>query len=73
MIKVHNVMAYARAQGASWDQINQELTDAQQQHLAAGGDYWDMLGRMGFGDPQIMRDRLDAERRMATARGELRG
>jgi len=73
MIKVHNVMAYARAQGVPWDQINQELTDMQQQHLAAGGDYWDMLGRMGFGDPQIMRDRLDVERRMAAARGELRG
>ena len=74
MIRAHNVQAYMRAQGMPWDQINQEMAIAQQQRLQENGnDFWGMATEMGFGDPQIMRDRLKTEQRIAAARGELRG
>jgi hypothetical protein len=70
MIKVHRMQAYARSQGAPWDIIDQQLAQAQQEHLASGGDYWDLVTKMGFGDPQIMRDRLAIEAQMAKAWGD---
>lgn len=67
MIRIHNIQAYLRAQGMSWDEINQQLSQAQQQKLTEnGGDFWGMTQELGFGDPQIMRDRFKTEQRMAT-------
>lgn len=63
-LPVHNMMSYARAQGLSWDDINKGLAAEQQAHLAAGGDFWEMTHKLGFGNPQILRDRLAAERLM---------
>jgi hypothetical protein len=72
MIKAHRMMAYARAQGAPWDVIEQQLAQGQQQYLGNGGDFWDMTGKMGFGDPQIMRDRLTIEQKIAKAQNDGR-
>ena len=66
MIRAHNVQAYMRAQGMGWDEIDQQMAAAQQQKLQENGnDFWGMAGELGFGDPQIMRDRLKIEQRMA--------
>jgi hypothetical protein len=74
MIRAHNVQAYMRAQGMPWDQINQEMAAAQQQRLQENGnDFWGMAAEMGFGDPQIMRDRLKIEQRMASAWDTIKG
>lgn len=68
-LPVHNIMAYARAQGAPWETINDQLAAAQQAHLTAGGDFWEMAARMGFGDPKNMRDRMKVEALMDKANG----
>lgn len=68
-LPVHNMMTYARAQGAPWDVIDQQLATAQQAHLAAGGDFWEMTSKMGFGDPKLMRDRIKVEALMDKANG----
>jgi hypothetical protein len=70
MIQVHNMMSYARAQGAPWDEINKQLSTAQKQYLDAGGDFWEMTHKLGFGNSQILRDRLAAERMMDRANAE---
>ena len=67
MIKVHRMMSYLRAKGAPWDEINQQLADQQKAHLDNGGDYWDMVRDMGFGDPQVLRDRLEYAQQVAKA------
>lgn len=57
-IKIHDMQAAARIEGAPWDEINGTLGALQGAAAAAGMTQLAIARRVGFSDPQLLRDRL---------------
>lgn len=60
-VKVHDVMAAGRAFGYPWQDINDELAKVQAYAMAVGHSPLTVARQLGYADPQLLRDRLEAE------------
>lgn len=66
-IKVHALMAEARAKGYDWDSIDNTLSTEQQHAVNSGMTQLEVARMMGFSDPQLLRDQLEAEAQIKKA------
>jgi len=69
-IKVHDMQAAARIEGAPWEEINGTLGALQGAAAASGLSQLAIARRMGFSDPQLLRDRLADEAMVKASWGD---
>jgi hypothetical protein len=70
-IPVQVQIATARANGYSWDEINQHMAAQQQQALDVGYTPAEIDQHLGYQDPQALQDRLAATAQRANAIGAV--